>query len=170
MDEKQPRNALPDWEIKAICRCRFSARTFWKHPWYFECTSYLDLHPIAEDWFIEILHLPGSVIGNWYAAVCMDKAADFSPMIAFTGSYVAILVNVWAHRPGNEILSQFAKLLALWPWTNHETCLDSRSLFSKIRLASHSVTSIISVKLWHEKVRKIEFWHDNLTFFSILVA
>lgn len=167
VDEKQPHIAVPDWDIKAICRYRFSARTFWKHPWYFECTSYLDLYPIAEDWFIEILHLPGSVLGNWYAAVCTDKAADFLPTIVFTGSYVAVLVNVWAHRPGNEILSQFAKLLALWSWTNHEICLDSRSLFSKIRLTSHSVTSNISEKLWCEKVWKIEFWHMITSLFSL---
>ena len=68
------------------------------------------LHPIAEDWFIKILYLPWSVLGNWYISVCIGKVADFIQTILFTDIYVTILVNMWPHRPRNQVLSQFAKL------------------------------------------------------------
>ena len=113
MDEKQSYIAPPDWETEGICRSNF---------FFFFCQSILEtslvfwmlflfgLHPIAEDWFIKILYLPWSVLGNWYISVCIGKVADFIQTILFTDIYVTILVNMWPHRPRNQVLSQFAKL------------------------------------------------------------
>lgn len=133
-------------KLKAYVDAVFFPRACWKHSWYFECSSYLDLHPITEDWFTKLLRLLGSLLGSWCAAVCTGGVAGF------------IQTSVYSKPSG-----YFSQCVSSqnWEWSSVSVCQTLALWTKSCNLPGFSVSPLkneisitfsdsnISGKVWH---------------------